>query len=89
MPIQGERSAPIPAEFKPMTEFPEKEKTDKSSSILVLCYDADDFGHCELGYYDFDSNAWVLLSDFSRNLICWRHVPEPTNINGYKPVSSL
>ncbi len=88
MPIQGERSAPMPDEFKPMTEFPEPANDGSNCSKTVLVYDENELDYAEIGYYSFETNEWVVFGDFSLKLICWRYAPKPDkkDVEGYTSV---
>jgi hypothetical protein len=64
------------ANFYSMQVFPEPSKGDKNVSIFVILYD-EDLEDCDLGYYDFKNNEWVVMGDFSMKLKCWCNVPKP------------
>ena len=47
-------------------------------SVTVLVFSEDEPTHAELGFYNFDTEAWSHFGDFSMMLICWCYLPDPT-----------
>lgn len=83
-----ETETEIEQPFFKMQHFPPQQK-DELFSETVLVFDESDNTFCDLGYYDFEKSEWVVLGDMSMNLICWCHLPDPTEFIKTKNFKSV
>lgn len=63
-------------QFYPMTHKPKPSSDDERLSETVLVYD-EDLEYCDLAYFDFESDEWAILGDFSFKMKCWCNPPRP------------
>lgn len=70
-------------EFHPMWKKPEPSGDEDGYSKTVIVYELDHdtkkVVDSDLGFYNFETEKWNVLGDFSMNLWCWTEIPNPTN----------
>ena len=68
-------------DFYPMWKKPLQVK-DELFSETVIVYDIDhdtkEVIASDFGFYNFDTEDWQILGDFSMKLCCWTEIPNPT-----------
>lgn len=69
-------------DFHPMWKKPPQVK-DEHFSETVIVYDLDhdtkEVEASDLGFYNFDTEEWMILGDLSMKLCCWTEIPNPTS----------
>ncbi len=72
--------------YRPMTEFPPITEGEQHSK-MVLVFD-EDLNDCDLGFYDFELQKWVVMGGFQMELICWQHIEKPMyeDVQEYKTI---
>jgi hypothetical protein len=70
-------------DFHPMWKKPEASGDEDGYSKTVIVYELDHDTKkvidSDLGYYNFETETWHVLGDFSMHLWCWTEIPNPTN----------
>lgn len=68
--------------YKPMWRKPKLSPDDENISVTVLVYELDfetkEVNDVDFGYYNFRTDEWHVLGDFSMMLMCWCEIPTPT-----------